>query len=107
MLLLDGGVLGAILRVPRGDDLRANIHAGGTVQAATLTDREKALVQAVGPELRAMGLYFVGLDLIGEMLTEVNVTSPTGMQELARLTGTTPAADVIRWLEGRVTSGKT
>jgi glutathione synthase len=102
VLLLDGRLLGAILRVPRADDLRANIHAGGTVQASSLTAREQSLVEAVGPKLREMGLYFVGLDLIGERLTEVNVTSPTGIQELGRLTGTTPEAEVIRWIEARV-----
>lgn len=99
VLLLDGAPLGAILRVPRSDDLRANIHVGGTVQACTLTDHEKALVASVGPRLKAIGLYFVGLDLIGERLTEVNVTSPTGIQELGRLTGTSPEDQVIRWIE--------
>jgi glutathione synthase len=99
VLLLDGKVLGAILRVPKDDDLRANIHAGGTVKATTLTARESRMVDAIGPRLRDMGLYFVGLDLIGERLTEVNVTSPTGIQELGRLTGMTPEVDVIRWIE--------
>lgn len=99
VLLLDGKLLGAILRVPRKDDLRANIHVGGRVKACDLTDREKELVASVGPRLRTAGLYFVGLDVIGERMTEVNVTSPTGIQELGRLTGTTPEDDVIRWLE--------
>lgn len=102
VLLLDGKLLGAVLRVPRADDLRANIHVGGSVVAATLTAREQRLVDAIGPKLREMGLFFVGLDLIGERLTEVNVTSPTGIQELGKLTGTTPEADVIRWIEGHV-----
>ncbi|MBI5537307.1 MAG: glutathione synthase [Deltaproteobacteria bacterium] len=102
VLLLDGKLLGAILRVPRADDLRANIHVGGTVIATTLTDREQRLVEAIGPRLREMGLFFVGLDMIGERLTEVNVTSPTGIQELGRLTGTAPEAEVIRWIERRV-----
>ncbi len=102
VLLLDGKLLGAILRVPRKDDLRANIHVGGRVVACELTDEEAALVASVGPRLRAAGLYFVGLDVIGGRLTEVNVTSPTGIQELGRLTGTTPEDDVVRWLEGKV-----
>ncbi len=102
VLLLDGCLLGAILRVPRHDDLRANIHVGGRVEACDLTDRERKLVSSVGPRLREAGLFFVGLDLIGERLTEVNVTSPTGIQELGRLTGTQPEVDVIRWLERTV-----
>lgn len=99
VLVLDGKALGAILRVPRADDLRANIHAGGRVQATTLTPGEERIVSIVGPRLREVGLCFVGLDLIGEKLIEVNVTSPTGIQELGRLTGTKPELDVIAWVE--------
>lgn len=102
VLLLDGKLLGAILRVPRKDDLRANIHVGGRVKACSLTEREEQLVANIGPHLHADGLYFVGLDVIGERLTEVNVTSPTGIQELGRLNGTTPENDVIAWLETQV-----
>src|SRR6185312_8750874 len=90
VLLLDGKPLGAILRVPRADDLRANIHAGGRVEATTLSPAEEKLVGTVGPELSRVGLVFVGLDLIGEKLIEVNVTSPTGIQELGRHLGTRP-----------------
>jgi glutathione synthase len=99
VLLLDGKSLGAILRVPRKDDLRANIHAGGRVQPTTLSPGEEKLVASVGPRLSVAGLYFVGLDLIGEKLIEVNVTSPTGIQELGRHLGTRPELDVIRWVE--------
>lgn len=99
VLLLDGRPLGAILRVPRMDDLRANIHAGGQVEPTTLTPGEEQLVASVGPRLANAGLYFVGLDLIGEKLIEVNVTSPTGIQELGRHLGTRPEQDVIRWVE--------
>ena len=99
VLMLDGQPLGAILRVPRSDDLRANIHAGGRVEATTLTPREEELVTIVGRRLREVGLVFVGLDLIGEKLIEVNVTSPTGIQELGRMTGTRPELDVIAWVE--------
>src|SRR5439155_16428156 len=88
VLLLDGEPLGAILRVPRGDDFRSNIHVGGNVVATELTTREKKLVDAIAPRLKQDGLYFVGLDIIGERLTEVNVTSPTGIQELSRFTST-------------------
>ncbi|MEZ4225805.1 MAG: glutathione synthase [Polyangiaceae bacterium] len=99
VIVLDGEPLGAILRVPREDDIRANIHVGGQVKATRLTAQEEALVRDVGVGLREYGLVFVGLDLIGGRLIEVNVTSPTGIQELGRLDGTTPENDVIRWLE--------
>jgi glutathione synthase len=99
VLLIDGRPLGAILRVPRQDDLRANIHAGGRVEATTLTPAEEQLVEAVGQRLRHAGLFFVGLDLIGGKLIEVNVTSPTGIQEFGRFTGTQPELQVIEWVE--------
>jgi glutathione synthase len=99
VLLLEGRPLGAILRVPREDDVRANIHAGGTVKPTELTPGEAAVVSAVGPRLVEHGLFFVGLDLIGEKLIEVNVTSPTGIQELARFLGRPVEQDVIRWAE--------
>ncbi len=99
ILLLDGEPLGAILRVPRGDDLRSNIHVGGSVVPAEITPREHAMIRAIAPRLRADGLVFVGLDVIGERLTEVNVTSPTGIQEMSRFTSTDHAARVIAWAE--------
>ena len=102
VLLLEGRALGAILRVPREDDVRANIHAGGTVKPTELTPAEAAIVGAVGPRLLEHGLFFVGLDLIGEKLIEVNVTSPTGIQELARFLGRPVEQDVIRWVEAKV-----
>jgi len=99
ILLLDGEPLGGILRVPRGDDYRSNIHVGGSVIPAELTEREQAMVKAIAPKLKEDGLVFVGLDVIGERLTEVNVTSPTGIQELGVFTGTTPSDKVIAWAE--------
>jgi glutathione synthase len=99
VLLIDGRPLGAILRVPRKDDLRANIHAGGIVEPTTLTPGEEKLVASVGPRLAAVGLYFVGLDLIGEKLIEINVTSPTGIQELGRHLNARPELQVIDWVE--------
>lgn len=101
VIVLDGAPLGAILRVPRDDDVRANIHAGGNVKPTELTPREQELVAAVGPKLSAHGLWFVGLDLIGERLIEVNVTSPTGIQELSRFAGRPVEEDVIAWVETR------
>lgn len=101
VLLLDGEPLGAILRVPGADDFRANIHVGGQVRPTELTARESELVADIAPRLRADGLFFVGLDLIGEHLTEVNVTSPTGIQELGRFTASHPEDRVIEWVERR------
>ncbi len=85
--------------MPRADDIRSNIHVGGSVVPTELTPRERALVEAIAPRLVADGLTFVGLDVIGEHLTEVNVTSPTGIQELGRFTNTKPADRVIEWAE--------
>jgi len=101
ILLLDGEPLGAILRVPRSDDIRSNIHVGGHVTPTEITEREQEMIRAIAPRLRADGLVFVGLDVIGERLTEVNVTSPTGIQELGRFTGTRPSVRVIEWVENR------
>jgi glutathione synthase len=95
ILLLDGKLLGAINRVPRADDLRSNIHVGGSVEPCAVDD--------IAPRLRADGLVFVGLDTIGGKLTEVNVTSPTGIQEMSRHMGRDVSADVIAWVEARAT----
>jgi glutathione synthase len=104
VFLLDGLVIGAIRRVPRPDDIRANIHVGGQVQAMTLTAKEQRMAEDLGRRLREMGLWFVGLDVIAEHLIEVNVTSPTGIQELGRLNGTQPEMQVIEWVEQKVRS---
>ncbi len=104
VLVLDGEPLGAILRVPREDDIRANIHVGGQVKPTELTESERELVRDVGRTLSARGLWFVGLDLIGGKLIEVNVTSPTGIQELGRHTGSFPEARVVEWVEARATA---
>jgi glutathione synthase len=102
VFVLDGKVIGAIRRVPRDDDIRANIHVGGQVQAVTLTEKEQRMAEHLGQRLRELGLWFVGLDLIAEHLIEVNVTSPTGIQELGRLNGTQPELQVIEWVEQKV-----
>jgi glutathione synthase len=101
ILLLAGEPLGAINRVPQPDDLRSNIHIGGKVEPTLVTPEERSVVDAMAPRLRADGLVFVGLDMIGGKLTEVNVTSPTGIQELSRHLGRDVAADVILWVERR------
>ncbi|MEO7113417.1 MAG: glutathione synthase, partial [Polyangiaceae bacterium] len=102
VLLLDGQVLGGILRVPRADDLRSNIHVGGTVKPCEVTPEERAIVSDIAPRLKKDGLIFVGLDMIGGRLTEVNVTSPTGVQELSRHIQRDVAEDVIGWTERAV-----
>jgi glutathione synthase len=87
ILLLDGEMLGAVLRVPSGREVRANLHVGGRPERAELTDRDREIVERVAPSLRRDGLFFVGLDVIGDWLTEINVTSPTGIQETNRIEG--------------------
>lgn len=103
VLLLEGEILGAINRVPRSDDVRSNIHAGGRVEACTVTDAERAIVVEMAPRLADDGLVFVGLDFIGGKLTEVNVTSPTGIQEMSRYAGRDIAETVIAWIERHAT----
>lgn len=101
ILLVDGEPIGAILRVPRADDNRGNIHVGGTVAATTLTERDLEICEVAAPRLREDGLWFVGLDVIGGHLTEVNVTSPTGIQEVSRLDNIDGADAVIAWAEAQ------
>lgn len=90
ILLWDGEVLGAFRRVPQAGEFRGNMAQGGTVHAAELGAAERAIVAGVAPTLAQMGLRLVGLDVIGGRLTEVNVTSPTGFQEVRKLTGLRP-----------------
>jgi len=106
ILVLDGEPLGAVLRVPRDDDHRGNMAAGGTPVRAELTPEDRALCERLGPHLRAEGLHFVGLDVIGRCLTEVNVTSPTGLVEISRLDGTRLAERVVAHVERLVEQGR-
>lgn len=101
ILLLDGEPLGAIMRVPKADEARSNIHVGGSVEASTLDDDDLRICARVRDHLRRDGLWFVGLDVIGGKLTEVNVTSPTGIQEMGRLDGKPREPAVLDWLEER------
>ncbi len=87
ILLIDGEPVGAILRVPQGTDHRANMHAGAAVRKAKLTERDHEICDALKPYLQEYGQLFVGIDIIGGMLTEINVTSPTGIREVATLDG--------------------
>ncbi len=101
LIVLDGEPLGAILRVPREDEHRGNIHVGGEVRKSPVDDRDREICRTMAPRLRRDGLWFVGLDIIGGYVTEVNVTSPTGVQEIDRLDGTNLEAKVIDFVERR------
>ena len=87
IILVDGEPAGAVARIPVKGDARANFHAGGGAQKTELTAREREICEQIGPELKQRGLTFVGIDVIGDYLTEINVTSPTGIQEINRLDG--------------------
>ena len=87
IILVDGIAMGAINRVPAAGETRSNMHVGGRPEPTQLTDREKEICAAIGPELKKRGMIFVGIDVIGGYLTEINVTSPTGLQEIARFDG--------------------
>jgi glutathione synthase len=102
ILVLDGEPLGAILRVPSGEEVRSNLRVGGKAVKADLDAADLRIVNALAPRLRRDGLWFVGLDVIGGKLTEVNVTSPTGIQAMCRLDQKPYTATVIDWLESRV-----
>jgi glutathione synthase len=87
IILVDGMPMGAINRVPAVGEARSNMHVGGRPEPTVLTDREREICAAIGPELSRRGLIFVGIDVIGDFLTEINVTSPTGLQEIGRFDG--------------------
>ncbi len=87
ILLVDGEPIGAVMRVPAKGELRNNFHAGGSPETTELNARDREICAAVGPYLRERGQFFAGIDVIGRHLTEINVTSPTGMQEINRLDG--------------------
>lgn len=106
VIMLDGQPLGAIARVPREDEHRSNLHVGGTARKIVLGERELRICNEVGPKLAAAGLYFVGLDIIGDYLTEVNVTSPTGIQEIDRLDGVCLETQVIELVERKAAEAK-
>jgi glutathione synthase len=95
ILLLEGEPLGAVRRVPRDGDVRANLHVGGRPTKTTISAADRRIIERLGPDLRERGLFFVGIDVIGGKLTEINVTSPTGMQEIDRLDGVRLEEQVI------------
>ena len=84
IILVDGNPVGAINRVPKAGEIRSNMHVGGKAEPAKLSQRDREICRAIGPTLKSKGQVFVGIDIIGDYLTEINVTSPTGIQELER-----------------------
>jgi glutathione synthase len=101
IILVDGVVAGAINRVPAAGEARSNMHVGGRPEKTELSAREREICDAIGPELKARGLIFVGIDVIGDWLTEINVTSPTGIHEVRRFGGPDIAALVWDAIEAR------
>ncbi len=106
IILVDGEAAGAVQRVPQAGEARANFHAGGAAQKVKLSKRDKEICRAIGPALKQRGLVFVGIDVIGDYITEINVTSPTGIQEINRLDGTQIEADVWDAIERRIGKGR-
>ena len=87
IILIDGEAAGVIVRVPKAGEARANLHVGGRAVKAALSARDREICESIGPSLKRHGLIFVGIDVIGDYLTEINVTSPTGLQEINRFDG--------------------
>ena len=102
IILVEGEAKGAVLRVPPEGEARANLHVGARPVKTELTTRDREICDAIGPTLRAQGLVFVGIDVIGGFLTEINVTSPTGIQEIARLDGIEIAPKIWDAVEARL-----
>lgn len=102
IILVDGEVAGAINRVPPAGETRSNIHIGGTPEKTELTDREHEICARLGPELKQRGLIFTGIDVIGDYLTEINVTSPTGIRQVKAFGGADIAALIWNAIEAKV-----
>lgn len=98
IILLGGQPIGAVNRIPQGDEFRGNMATGGRVAAVEMTAQDELICAEIAPALIRDGLVFVGIDVIGGYLTEVNVTSPTGLREIDRLTGTNLGSTVMAWL---------
>lgn len=104
ILLLEGEPIGALLRVPKNDDIASNLRMGGTAEVGEVDEADRKIIARIAPDLQKDGLYFVGIDVIGGMLTEVNVTSPTGIQQIMRLNKENVPRRVIEWLVKKVGS---
>jgi glutathione synthase len=102
IILVDGKPVGALNRVPSEGESRSNLHVGGRAEAATLTARDHEICEAIGPTLKKQGLIFAGIDVIGDYLTEINVTSPTGIQEIGRFDGSNIPALIWDAIEARL-----
>jgi len=102
IILIDGRPAGAVNRVPAKGEARSNMHVGGRAEKWMLTKRESEICEIIGPELKARGLIFVGIDVIGDYLTEINVTSPTGIQEIDRFDNANLSSLVWDAIEARL-----
>ncbi|WP_277751701.1 glutathione synthase [Oecophyllibacter saccharovorans] len=102
IILVDGHPIGAINRIPAQGEARSNMHVGGRAESVALTPRDREICEAIGPYLRQHGLIFTGIDVIGDWLTEINVTSPTGLQELDRFDGINSAGLVWDAIDKRL-----
>ncbi|MBP0482224.1 glutathione synthase [Sagittula salina] len=107
VILVDGEPVGAINRVPAEGEVRSNMHVGGRPEKVALTERDREICARIGPVLREHGQIFVGIDVIGDWLTEINVTSPTGIQELERFDGINVAEKIWLAIEPKVAAGET
>ena len=102
ILIVDGKPTGVINRVPMAGQVRSNLHVGGRAESIELTARDHEICAQIGGDLRARGLIFVGIDVIGDWLTEINVTSPTGLQEIGRFDGSNLAGQIWDAIETRI-----
>ena len=106
IILVDGEIAGAINRIPPPGETRSNMHIGGRPEPVELNERDHEICARLGPELKRRGLIFAGIDVIGPYLTEINVTSPTGIREVKRFGGNDIAAMIWDVIEGRVGRGR-
>jgi len=106
ILLVEGEAVGALNRRPPAGDVRANLHIGGTAESATLTPRDLEIVAQIAPPLRDMGIIFAGIDVIGDYLTEINITSPTCLREFEAISGTNLGTVIWQAIEARLQKTK-
>ncbi len=107
IILVDGVAAGAVNRIPKTGEARSNLHVGGTAVKSVLSPADEKICQTIGPMLKEMGLIFVGIDVIGDYLTEINVTSPTGIQEINRFNGVKLESDLWDAFETRFAETRT
>jgi glutathione synthase len=104
IILIDGKPVGALNRIPAKGESRSNLHVGGTAKKSALTNREKEICEALGPTLKEQGLIFVGIDVIGDYITEINVTSPTCLQEINHFDSVSLEADIWDCIQSKLIS---